>query len=62
MKDIYLKKIASDLGVKVWQVENTVELLSQGGDRAVHLALQERAHGLAGRCRGRADKASRGGL
>lgn len=30
MKDIYLKKIASDLGVKVWQVENTVELLSQG--------------------------------
>ncbi len=30
MKEIYLKKIASDLGVKVWQVENTVELLSQG--------------------------------
>ena len=30
MKDIYLHKIASDLGVKLWQVENTVELLSQG--------------------------------
>lgn len=30
MKDIYLHKIASDLGVKVWQVENTIELLSQG--------------------------------
>ena len=29
MKDIYLHKIASDLGVKVWQVENTIELLSQ---------------------------------
>lgn len=30
MKEIYLKKIASDLGVKVWQVENTVDLISQG--------------------------------
>lgn len=30
MKDLYVKKIASDLGVKAWQVENTVELLSQG--------------------------------
>lgn len=25
-----MKKIASDLGVKIWQVENTVELLGQG--------------------------------
>lgn len=30
MKEIYLKKIAEELGVKIWQVENTVELLSQG--------------------------------
>ncbi len=30
MKEIYLKKIASDLDVKVWQVENTVELIAQG--------------------------------
>lgn len=30
MKEIYLKKIAEELGVKNWQVENTVELLSQG--------------------------------
>ena len=30
MKDIYLHKIASDLGVKVWQVENNIKLLSQG--------------------------------
>ncbi len=30
MKEVYLKKISSDLGVKIWQVENTVELLSQG--------------------------------
>lgn len=30
MKEIYLKKIADELGVKIWQVENTVELLSQG--------------------------------
>lgn len=30
MKEIYLKKIAEELGVKTWQVENTVELLSQG--------------------------------
>lgn len=30
MKEIYLKKIAEEFGVKIWQVENTVELLSQG--------------------------------
>ena len=30
MKEIYLKKIAEELGVKIWQVENTIELLSQG--------------------------------
>lgn len=30
MKEIYLKKIAEELGVKIWQVENSVELLSQG--------------------------------
>lgn len=30
MKEIYLRKIAEELGVKIWQVENTVELLSQG--------------------------------
>ena len=30
MKEIYLKKIAEELDVKIWQVENTVELLSQG--------------------------------
>lgn len=30
MKEIYLKKIAEELGVKIWKVENTVELLSQG--------------------------------
>ena len=30
MKEIYLNKIAEELGVKIWQVENTVELLSQG--------------------------------
>ncbi len=30
MKEIYLKKIAEELGVKIWQVENTVELLSHG--------------------------------
>lgn len=30
MKEIYLKKIAEELGVKIWQVVNTVELLSQG--------------------------------
>ena len=30
MKEIYLKKIAEELGVKIWRVENTVELLSQG--------------------------------
>ena len=30
MKEIYLKNIAEELGVKIWQVENTVELLSQG--------------------------------
>ena len=30
MKEIYLKKIAEELGIKIWQVENTVELLSQG--------------------------------
>lgn len=30
MKEIYLKKIAEELGVKIWQVENTVELLSLG--------------------------------
>ena len=30
MKEIYLKKIAEELGVKIWQVENTVELISQG--------------------------------
>lgn len=30
MKEIYLKKIAEELSVKIWQVENTVELLSQG--------------------------------
>ena len=30
MKEIYLKKIAEELGVKIWQVENAVELLSQG--------------------------------
>lgn len=30
MKEIYLRKIAEELGVKIWQVENTIELLSQG--------------------------------
>ncbi len=30
MKEIYIKKIASDLGVKEWQVENTVDLIGDG--------------------------------
>ncbi len=30
MKEIYIKKIASDLGVETWQVENTVELIGDG--------------------------------
>lgn len=30
MKDLYIKKIASVLGVKEWQVENTVQLFADG--------------------------------
>ena len=30
MKDLYIKKIASILGVRDWQVENTVQLFDDG--------------------------------
>ena len=30
MKDIYVRHIASELGVKTWQVENCVELFGEG--------------------------------
>ena len=31
MKELYIKKIAADLGVKAWQVENCADLFADGG-------------------------------